>query len=656
MSSMLIRNKFSSLWIKQKILLLVSIFGLIMVSFYTIYSYLNDKNAIEQSLDTKLLAGAYSAYYLVGDDFHDRIKDSTSVPETEHLRNIDKLNVITKKLGLKYIYSMVQEHGSVYFTASSATDEEMRKKEYSPFYQCYTEATETLKEGFGKNRTHYEEETDRWGTQRSVLISFTTPKGKPYIIGADISVSELHNALLKSLLENIIAGLLIYLPFFLLTFFVVGKISNPIRHLAEAAQKISDGDYSVKLNLNTKDETRLLADAFNNMTDNIKSNIAVLEAEKSKVEEAVRQSEEKNVYLAHSVGKMLAAMDKFSGGDLTVKLESNTTDEIGNLFKGFNKTVGNLRIMVQQFVEAVEETASASSQISASAEEMASGSSSQANDASVIVSSVEHMTRSILNNTKNAEIASATAREAGDKARQGGRAVLDTIEGMMRVAEAVVTSAAKIQNLGKESYQIGEIIQVIDDIADQTNLLALNAAIEAARAGEQGRGFAVVADEVRKLAEKTTKATKEIAVMIKRIQQDTQSAIESIKKGTKEVEAGKVLAQKAGKALTDIIEGAEKVTLLINQVALAGEKQSVDGEEISENIEAISAITQESSAGIEQIAHAAEDLDRLTSNLRTLIERFNTGGHSQISSAGSNDSHSVKTRDTWQGYDKLKRV
>ena len=193
---------------------------------------------------------------------------------------------------------------------------------------------------------------------------------------------------------------------------------------------------------------------------------------------------------------------------------------------------------------------------------------------------------------------------------------------MNRIAEVVRKSAETVQALGKSSDQIGEIVQVIDDIADQTNLLALNAAIEAARAGEQGRGFAVVADEVRKLAERTTKATKEIATMIKQIQKDTSGAVESMEEGTKEVEVGKQLAEKAGKSLQEIIHGAEQVVDIVTQVAAASEEQSSAAEQISKNIESISSVTQESASGIQQIAHASEDLNRLTLNLQELVARF----------------------------------
>lgn len=340
------------------------------------------------------------------------------------------------------------------------------------------------------------------------------------------------------------------------------------------------------------------------------------------IEITENKSKEEQEYLMRSVRTLLQNMDKVANGDLTVQLEREKDDIIGTLFSGFNKVVTNMREMIEQVIEAVHATASASSEISASSDEMALGAQEQTRQTSDVAVAIEEMTKTIIETSTNVTRASEAAKNSGVIAKEGGHVVNDTIKGMNRIAEVVILAAETVKELGTSSDKIGEIVQVIDDIADQTNLLALNAAIEAARAGEQGRGFAVVADEVRKLAERTTKATKEIALMIKKIQSDTENAVHSMTKGSQEVNKGKELAEKAETALTGIIKSSNEVVDDITQVAAASEEQSSAAEEITKSIESISRVTQESASGIQQIATAAEDLNRLTNNLQNMVGRF----------------------------------
>jgi methyl-accepting chemotaxis protein len=311
-----------------------------------------------------------------------------------------------------------------------------------------------------------------------------------------------------------------------------------------------------------------------------------------------------------------------SDGDLTARFVGEHKNNYKNYQNSINKLGDSLERLVAEVAESVHAVASASNQISASTEEMAAGAQEQSSQASEVASATEQMTTTILETAKNSDSAAKAAKEAGFIAKEGGRVVFETVEGMERISEVVKKSAATVMELGKNSDQIGEIIQVIDDIADQTNLLALNAAIEAARAGEQGRGFAVVADEVRKLAERTSKATKEIANMIRQIQKETGEAVISMEEGTSEVEKGKNLADQAGKSLKQIITGAEQVVDIVTQVATASQEQSAAVEQISKNIESISSVTQQSASGVSQIAKAAGDLNMLTDNLQNLVDQF----------------------------------
>jgi methyl-accepting chemotaxis protein len=316
------------------------------------------------------------------------------------------------------------------------------------------------------------------------------------------------------------------------------------------------------------------------------------------------------------------ALAKMAAGDFSVRVEGNykgdhqiIKNSINQLGESLENVIGNVR-------DAIEATASASSQISSSTEEMAAGAQEQSSQTSEVASAVEEMTSTILQTTQHAASAAEYSKSAGIIAKNGATVVRETVTGMNRIADVVGEAASIVQELGNSSNQIGEIVQVIEDIADQTNLLALNAAIEAARAGEQGRGFAVVADEVRKLAERTTKATKEIATMIRQIQKDTGNAVTSISSGTKEVEDGRELANKAIKSLDEIIESTDKTISAISQVAKASEEQSSAAEQISKSIDGISNVVQQSAIGLQQIARASEDLNNLTTNLQNQVANF----------------------------------
>jgi methyl-accepting chemotaxis protein len=309
-------------------------------------------------------------------------------------------------------------------------------------------------------------------------------------------------------------------------------------------------------------------------------------------------------------------------GDLTRRVDENRADELGTLGKWFNQFVSRVQSIIRDVADSTRQVAAASTEIAASAEEMAAGLKNQEEQTTQVSAAVEEMAQSVTEVAKKGADAAKAAQEAGNDATQGGSVVESTVSEMRAISEQVTESAKAVADLGKKSEAIGQIIGVINDIADQTNLLALNAAIEAARAGEHGRGFAVVADEVRKLAERTTQATEEVSRSIREIQGETGRAVERINVGTERVGKGVELASSAGLALKRIVSGSQSVQSMVHSIAAAAEEQSAASEQIARSVESISAVTRESNQAASQSAQAAAELSTHAEKLNALIGKF----------------------------------
>ncbi|QDU32095.1 Methyl-accepting chemotaxis protein PctA [Poriferisphaera corsica] len=328
--------------------------------------------------------------------------------------------------------------------------------------------------------------------------------------------------------------------------------------------------------------------------------------------------------IANPIKQVVDGMNDISqgDGDLTKRLARQTDDEVGDLADAFNTFAEKVHDIIAQVTETTQQVASAATQIASSSEEIAQGMSEQSAQVTEVSSAIEEMSASITEVATRSNDAHENSNKAKSTAVTGSDIVSQTIQGIEQIASDASQVGSLIGNLGSQAQRIGEIIVVINDISDQTNLLALNAAIEAARAGEHGRGFAVVADEVRKLADRTTKATDDITELIGNIQQGTNDAITQMDASKGNVERGVQTATDAGSSLSEIIDGADNVSSLIQTIAAAAEQQSAAAEEISSNIQSISAVTAQSREGTDQAAQAANHLSEKADQLKQLVSQF----------------------------------
>jgi len=311
-----------------------------------------------------------------------------------------------------------------------------------------------------------------------------------------------------------------------------------------------------------------------------------------------------------------------AAGRLNNRIDSSGGDEVAELLAGLDVMQTQLCQLLGEIKNAAGELSSASSVVASTAEQLNASANEQSRASSSIAAAVEELSVSINHVSGSSAEAHQIATDSGKRAEQSGTVINNTVASMERIAVVVRTASNRMEELGKQSEQISNIVSVIKGIADQTNLLALNAAIEAARAGEQGRGFAVVADEVRMLAQRTTQSTSEISGMIGLILSGTSDAVGQMGTGVVQVNQGVELAAQAGSAIADIQQSFKQVLGVIEQISLSLNEQNTASQEVAGHIERIAGMSAQNSEATQHSTKVAHELKTLSNGLNQAVSRF----------------------------------
>ncbi len=434
----------------------------------------------------------------------------------------------------------------------------------------------------------------------------STPEGIRWAVIADMAYSEVNRPVVRMAIFSALAVLIVAVLVVFVSLLLAKGLSTQVNHIIDLFGEIGIGNFEARTPVTTQDELGTMAFSLNAMLDNTLSLI---------------QSSEERDAMQDSVMKLLTEISELAEGDLTKRAEV-TEDFTGAIADSFNDMAEQIGQVVRNVKNVTLQVTATSGEVSSSTENLAETSEMQAVQVSDAIAAINEMATSIQQVAENAGQCTQVSEESKDHATEGAEAVRDTNGAMESIREHVQETARAIKRLGESSQEIGNIVQLIKDIADRTSILALNASIQAAMAGEAGRGFAVVAEEVQRLAERSTNATKQIDTLIKNIQGEINEAGTSMEESIQRVVEGSKLADGAYAKLQEIENVTTRLGELIQSISLASKQQARASENIAKTMEEVGEISSQTSAASRQTAISMKNLAEMSDQMNQSVAVF----------------------------------
>jgi|GEM_PF-2358845 len=534
--------------LKTKLSACFAALSLIIILVLSTFSYQALQSRTISSLNTELTTAAHATKKIIGDERHAQLDKANN----DYDEISQDLTSFTQASDLDWAYSTVMRNGRVYYTYINQTDDEARSGRYQNWYlEEYKIVPKMLRKAFTTQQVQFEEYQGEYGRYRSIFVPFRTLGGETYVIGVDVSLSEVDAMIEGELKQVCITALIVMAIALIVARLVANHLVAPINTLNGVLLNIANGDW-----------------------------------------------------------------------DLTQQVPVSSKDEIGAMSHAFNTFMAALRQRLTEVSQSTESVAAITSQLDQLVQAVTERSVEQAENVGNSAAAIEELATSSQSISEVVNVANQKMTHFEQHTQSTVGAITHAVTGMQNVQQETNTVAEKLHQLDSRANDINSIVEVIKDIADQTNLLALNAAIEAARAGEQGRGFAVVADEVRQLSERTAKATIEIGSMITTIQSDTSGTTDTMQLAVGQVDSCVQHADQANVSLNGFRTEITSVTEGMEEIAESVKEQAFAAEHLSSNVAALSSSANENRLSTQDAQQGVEELKRRATSLRDVVQLF----------------------------------